>query len=331
MKKARAASATSQTAIPKEKIVELYRRAVQSNIPLELVEDKVANYLMRARTAEDVEDRVDDQSRRLARKHTSLRKRVFFTLTPLICIFVGVFLLGNAIYPIVTSYFFTDATQETAMMANMPKIVVEAQTETTGTNVLGANTTATTGATTPTPTLSPDYVPPTILNDELDYTNLSNWFPSLSMPQVDENNTTQYILDVPSQDIHNATVKLGGSNLDKSLIQYPGTALPGQPGEPVIFGHSILPQFYNPSESNPRRYISIFSKLSTMKSGDLIYITHDNIRYTYQVQKKSIVKPEDTFILEQSYNTRGLRLVTCHPPGTTYLRLVVDAVLVQGK
>lgn len=171
-------------------------------------------------------------------------------------------------------------------------------------------------------------VEPIILDSPLDYTNLSNWF-GATAPELLQHQQAQseYTIDIPSIQVTNAKVVVGGTNLNKSLIQYPGTALPGDVGSPVIFGHSVLRQFFNPSEKNPRRYNSIFSTIMTMKKGEKIYVTRDGVKYTYVVQDKTEVKPEDTYILAQKYDTKQLKLVTCTPEGTYLRRGVITAVL----
>jgi sortase A len=168
------------------------------------------------------------------------------------------------------------------------------------------------------------------LDSALDYTDLSNWFAGeqtaeeLATPQA-----VEYTLEIPKVNIKGAKVIVGGTDLNHSLIQYPGTALPGQPGTPVIFGHSVLRQFYNPIETNPRRYTSIFSYIMTLQKGDKIFLTQDGVRYTYVVQSKSEVKPTDTYILSQRYDSRQLKLVTCVPEGTYLRRGVITAQLVK--
>jgi LPXTG-site transpeptidase (sortase) family protein len=141
----------------------------------------------------------------------------------------------------------------------------------------------------------------------------------------------EYTIDIPTLNITNAVIKVGGSNLDESLIAYPGTAMPGEFGAPVIFGHSVLRQFYNPSEKNPRRYNSIFSTIMTLKPGDKIYVTADGVKYTYLVQDKSEVKPEDVYILNQDFGSKKLKLVTCTPEGTYLRRGVITAQLIQEE
>ncbi len=102
---------------------------------------------------------------------------------------------------------------------------------------------------------------PTIISEEQDYTNLATWFPNQNIPDVSPENAKSYMISIPALNIQKAVVKIGGLSLDKNLIQYPGTANPGELGSPIIFGHSVSPLFYNPSITNPRRYTSIFTKI----------------------------------------------------------------------
>lgn len=159
----------------------------------------------------------------------------------------------------------------------------------------------------------------------VDYTKASNWFDTddFELPQ-DESKVRYYSLTIPKLGIKNATVAIGGEDLAKSLIQYPGTALPGKRGNAVIFGHSILPQFFNPED-----YLSIFSTLPTMKKGDRIEIRYDGITFSYLVEELFEVKPTDLEILAQNITDSYVTLVTCVPPGHPLRprRLIVRARL----
>ena len=162
-------------------------------------------------------------------------------------------------------------------------------------------------------------------NDYNDYNNYKNWFPAAPKLPPHESKITHYNLSVPKLKIEDAVVAIGGENLSESLIQYPGTALPGEYGNTVIFGHSVLPQFYN-----PKNYKTIFSTLPTLKEGDEIFIDFDGIRYRYVVIKMTEVSPEDVSVLEQHYDGEYLSLITCVPPGTNLRRLIVKAKLVKS-
>ena len=161
-----------------------------------------------------------------------------------------------------------------------------------------------------------------------DYTQLSNWFitDSNSPPPLPNSSaaSTSYTLSIPKLKIDNANVIVGSSDLKKSLVQYPQTALPGQLGNAVIFGHSVLPQFFN-----PKSYLTIFSTLYHLKQGDEIYVNYDNIHYKYLIEEMYEVSPNDLSVLEQRFDGRYLTLITCSPPGTYLRRLIIKSRIVD--
>lgn len=158
----------------------------------------------------------------------------------------------------------------------------------------------------------------------VDYDQPTNWFPSAPKLPSHPSKITAYNLSIPKLKINRAVVKIGGESLSESLIHYPGTALPGQYGNGIIFGHSILPQFYN-----PKNYKTIFSTLPTLKEGDEILVDFDGVLFRYLVIKMVEVMPNDVSVLEQRYDNEYLNLVTCVPPGTYLRRLIVQARLVN--
>lgn len=156
---------------------------------------------------------------------------------------------------------------------------------------------------------------------QIDYTKASNWFPK--QPQGQMNLAGRiYFLTIPKLRVFDATVKIAGESLDKSLIHYGGTGLPGDYGTSVIFGHSILPQFYD-----PKNYKAIFSLLPKLKEGDEIFAKFDGITYRYVVMSMRVTTPDDVTVLEQRYDTSYITLITCVPPGTYWKRLEVRARL----
>lgn len=158
----------------------------------------------------------------------------------------------------------------------------------------------------------------------IDYSDPGNWFPTAPKLPGRESKITHYNISIPKLRIEGAVVQVNGSDLAKSLIHYPGTSLPGQYGNAVIFGHSVLPQFYN-----PRNYNTIFSTLPTLKTGDEILVDFDGIMYRYQTIQLTEVMPGDVSVLEQRYDAEYLSLVTCVPPGTYLRRLVVRTKLIN--
>ncbi len=154
-----------------------------------------------------------------------------------------------------------------------------------------------------------------------EFTNANAWFPTSPQKKV-VTAVNSYTLSIPKLKIEDANVVIAGDDLSKSLIHYGGTGLPGAYGNTVIFGHSTLPQFFN-----PKNYKTIFSTLPTMKVGDEINITFDGISYTYIVFELTVSDPSDLSALEQKFDDSYLTLITCVPPGTYWQRLHVKARL----
>ncbi|MDA1079880.1 MAG: sortase [bacterium] len=305
-------------------LISLYRKALLGGMTLAALESKIERHLERLSAADEIETEVSDQEITTIKKRIPLPVRVGAALVPIVLLFVGLFLVGSAVFPILGSYVnaipqlqaaeLTSPVPQEQVMELTPVVVSEMA----------------------------EVVPkergfafqPEIIDTELDYTNLLNWFSQDTLPQLadteSDSEIVEYTVDIPKIDVQNARVKVGGTNLNEGLIAYPGTALPGEFGSPVIFGHSVLRQFYNPSEKNPRRYNSIFSYIMTLSKGDEIFITTpDGVRYTYIVQEKTEVKPSDVQILTQKYDTKSLKLVTCTPEGTYLRRGVITAQLVS--
>jgi len=156
-----------------------------------------------------------------------------------------------------------------------------------------------------------------------DYTKPTNWFPSAPKLAPFQSKITHYNLSIPKLEIEKAVVHIGGEDLTRALIHYSGTALPGQFGKAVVFGHSVLPQFFN-----PQNYKTIFSTLPELEKNDEILVEFDGIVYRYQVVEMVEVSPQDISVLSQQYDAEYLTLITCVPPGTYLKRLVVKARLV---
>lgn len=139
-----------------------------------------------------------------------------------------------------------------------------------------------------------------------------------------------FFLTVPKLNIKNAKVESQSSSLnpDTSLGHYPGTALPGESGNTFIYGHSVLPWFFNPNN-----YKTIFSTLGRLEPGDEFTITYNNNNLTYVVESIEELEPEKVDPLAEIkpkyLNESTVVLMTCSPPGTKLKRLLVNAVLVD--
>jgi len=217
-----------------------------------------------------------------------MNKRKIIKLAAIVSGISGLTILVSSIWPII-EYQLTDAKSYTTLLT---PLVLEKETK----------------------------------QEKTDFTKASSWFPDAT--KNDEFNNSKvgfYNISIPKLKIDNAVVAIGGEDLSKNLVQYPGTALPGKNGNAVIFGHSILPIFYN-----PKNYMSIFSTLPTLKNGDEINIEYDGISFKYKVEEIFEIFPTDIQILEQNNSDSFLTLVTCTPPGDPRnpKRLIVRARVV---
>lgn len=306
--------------INKHELLGVYRQALLKNVPLSELDEKVVDLTKRNLANREFEQKLDEKIQSSFWQRIPKFIKLSAAAMPLLLILIGIVLAGSAAWPIISQLLPQNNSDSELLsplsgtqLANTSNLVFAkanlVEEKVVKENVLDE---------------------PIILDYSLDYTNLSNWFDqeNTSFTEADYQ-AEEYRLDIPAVEISNAKVRVGGTDLNKSLIQYPGTALPGEPGAPVIFGHSVLRQFYNPSEKNSRRYTSIFSKIMTLKNGDKIYLTYNNVKYTYQVQSNTEVQPTDTFILAQRHDARQLKLVTCVPEGTVLRRGVVIAQLIK--
>jgi len=159
----------------------------------------------------------------------------------------------------------------------------------------------------------------------VDTTNARVWFPSAGYSKIEKPKIKNYTISIPKFGINNADVEIGAEDLKKSLIHYPNSALPGELGNPVIFGHSTLPIFFN-----PKSYETIFSTLPEIQKNDIIIARVDGIEYKYEVYNFYTVNPDEIDVLEQKYDKYDMSLITCVPPGTKWKRLIVKARLVEN-
>lgn len=157
----------------------------------------------------------------------------------------------------------------------------------------------------------------------VDYTNARSWFPQSDFKQTKTTIPT-YFLSIPKLRIEKAMASFVNDDLSKSLVHYGGSAVPGKPGNAVVFGHSTLPQLFNPKD-----YKTIFATLHTLTLGDEVLIEYDNVVYKYIITERKIIDPEDISVLAQEYNDSSLTLITCTPPGTYWKRLVLTARIVK--
>ncbi len=172
----------------------------------------------------------------------------------------------------------------------------------------------------PNKVLAADIIPGSTTSD---FTDPNLWFPTKPQKKIVAPVNT-YTLSIPKLGISSAHVVIAGGDLNISLIHYGGTGLPGDFGNAVIFGHSVLPQFFS-----QKNYKTIFSTLPTLEEGDDIYISYDTVTYRYKVEDMTVRDPSDLTALEQRFDDSYITLITCVPPGTYWKRLNVRARLAK--
>src|SRR5262249_28973297 len=105
------------------------------------------------------------------------------------------------------------------------------------------------------------------------------------------------------------------NTLDRGPGHWPGTAMPGQPGNVVVAGHRV-------SHSKP------FRNIDKLVAGDKVIFTVGGQQYTYEVTGSEVVPPTAIRIIDQTPAATAA-LFACRPPGSvkfrwvTYLKLVV--------
>jgi sortase A len=157
------------------------------------------------------------------------------------------------------------------------------------------------------------------------YRQAANWFTkTIPLPSPAVSKVSGFTLAIPSVKLVNVPVEINGTDLKKNAIHYPGTSLPGEYGNVVIFGHSALPQFYSPGNS-----LTIFNPLLKVKVGDLILVNYDNFEFIYRVTKTTEVEADQIEVLAQNYSAREITLITCVPLGTYWHRLVIRGEIVK--
>lgn len=107
--------------------------------------------------------------------------------------------------------------------------------------------------------------------------------------------------------------------LERGVVHYGTTALPGQRGNNVIVGHSSNNWWAG------GKYKFAFVLLNKLEPGDSFYLNFNGQRYTYEVTGKKIVEANDINVLNQNVTVPMVTLITCDPPGTSWKRLIVQA------
>ncbi len=106
---------------------------------------------------------------------------------------------------------------------------------------------------------------------------------------------------------------VGTDQLRQGPGHYPGTPMPGEPGNVAIAGHRTT-------------YAAPFYNLNELQTGDPIIIQTVQGTFDYAVTQNTIVPPTDSAVLDSTSGSE-LTLTTCNPRYSATQRLVVVATL----
>lgn len=136
--------------------------------------------------------------------------------------------------------------------------------------------------------------------------------------------TPQHAAERPGGDVRWAEVRLRipAVNLDSGVAEgvdlaslgsavghWPGTALPGEPGNMVLAGHRTT-------------HGAPFRRLDELKVGDEAYIGPAGATVTYRVTGTEVVSPDRLDVARPTTGATAT-LFACHPPGSARQRIVV--------
>lgn len=141
------------------------------------------------------------------------------------------------------------------------------------------------------------------------------------IPQIPENSIYLERIDVTAPITFRVEneAKVVSDNLRNGVIQISDTALPGEPGNVFITGHSSNYPWIS------SKYNSVFALLDKEVVGDLIMIRFNEINYIYQIEEKFVVSPSEVGVMDAYAEYPTLTLMTCTPVGTNLNRLIVRA------
>lgn len=110
--------------------------------------------------------------------------------------------------------------------------------------------------------------------------------------------------------------------LDRGVVHFPDSVLPGEIGQTIILGHSAPPNW-------PKiKYDWVFSRINELEKGDEILIYFNNQKYSYLVINKTFLEKEEKIPENNLTDFQNmLVLISCWPPGKDIKRIAVEATL----
>ncbi len=144
---------------------------------------------------------------------------------------------------------------------------------------------------------------------------------------------TPVSIDIPSLGIQakvlnpaSTDIKVLDTNLLSGAVHYPTSAVPGEDGNVIIFGHSSyqFPLLHNQAYRT-------FNDIDKLTAGDTIIVHSNDTAYIYMVASVEQQKADTAAAIPLQVASPRLTLVTCTSFGVKGDRIVVTAVLVDSR
>lgn len=110
--------------------------------------------------------------------------------------------------------------------------------------------------------------------------------------------------------------------LDRGVVLYPTSVLPGVVGQTIILGHSA------PEGWPMIKHDWVFSDLNDLVAGDEFFIYYKGGKLTYSVVDKIFLERGEEIPANDLTKTKNMVvLISCWPPGKDVRRIAVEAIL----
>ncbi len=150
--------------------------------------------------------------------------------------------------------------------------------------------------------------------------------PQISAPQKYNNADSVVIskigLEAPIITSQANTDKELNQDLNKGVIIYPGSDMPGVIGTLFLTGHSSVYPW------NKTPYGKVFAKLNNLEKGDRVVVYYNQQKFEYQIDNKQIKAPGDVMLVHATDKAK-ITLMTCWPIGNNTKRLILEGSLVE--
>lgn len=136
-------------------------------------------------------------------------------------------------------------------------------------------------------------------------------------------------LEIPKIGVVVPLIVLESSNnnfdkeLDRGVVIFPNSALPGGTGQTIILGHSAPPNW-------PKiNYDGVFSRINELNEKDEIILYFNHQKYTYHVNQKIFLEKGEEVADNKIPSDNTLLLISCWPPGKNIQRIVIKSTLIK--